>query len=206
MKTEHIIYAAYMGFFLLLVGSAFLVPILAFNQDMSAAYNAFGYTCHQKISRSICIFSDGKIGDCTPQTGTYVNTRIDRATIKVENGSVSGYKIPVCARDVGIYGALLLGGLIYPFVKKMDNRHVYPAIFLILAILPLGLDGTIQLLSEFGFLPFVYESTNLVRLLTGSLAGFVSAFYAIPILMNMFGSGSMRSQARDLKQNKTKKS
>jgi uncharacterized membrane protein len=34
--------------------------------------------------------------------------------------------------------------------------------------------------------PFIYESTNTIRLLTGLLAGAVSAFYAIPVLMNMF--------------------
>jgi len=42
--------------------------------------------------------------------------------------------------------------------------------------------------SEFGFLPFVYESTNAMRLFTGFLAGFAASLYAIPILMNMFGT------------------
>ncbi|VVC04107.1 Uncharacterised protein [Candidatus Bilamarchaeum dharawalense] len=191
MKSEYIIYIAYVVFFLLLVGAAIYVPILAFNEDATGGYVAFSYTCHQKISRSLCIFNTDNslwIGDCTLQNGTFIDSRQDRTTTRVETGSTIGYKIPICARDLGIYTAMLLAALVYPFVRKIDDTHVYPAIFLIIAIVPLGLDGTVQLLSELGILPFIYESTNMTRLLTGLLAGFAATFYAIPILMNMFRS------------------
>jgi uncharacterized membrane protein len=190
MKSEYIIYSVYILFFLLLVGATFVVPFMAFDQNMDGAYHAFGYTCHQKLSRSYCIFKNVEsvwIADCTDQNGSFVNTKQDRTTIEVNDGTIIGYKIPICARDVGIYSALLIGGLVYPLVRKLNDRYVYPAIYLILAIVPLGLDGTVQLLSEIGILPFLYESTNTIRLVTGLIAGFVSAFYAIPILMNMFG-------------------
>jgi uncharacterized membrane protein len=67
-------------------------------------------------------------------------------------------KFPVCARCTGIYLALPLGvvlALIFP---------VNPA-FLIPLLLPLILDGTIQLFSS-------YESNNKRRLVTGMLFGF----------------------------------
>lgn len=172
------------------MGATFIVPFMAFDQDMDSAYTAFAYTCHQKLSRSHCLFKDDQnfwIADCTIQDGSFVNTKQDRTTIMVQDGDAIGYKIPICSRDVGIYGALLIGGIAYPFVRKLDERHIYPAIYLILALIPLGLDGSVQLLSEIGILPFLYESTNLIRLFTGVVAGFVSSFYAIPVLMNMFG-------------------
>lgn len=202
MKKERIVYLVYVGFFLLLVGSMFMVPVLAFDQDMSWAYNAYGYTCHQKISRSICIFNNTnghQIGDCTPQTGDFIDSKIDRTTIGILNGAEFGYKVPVCARDIGIYGSMLVGALVYPFVRKLEERKVYPAIFLILAIVPLGIDGSVQLVSELGFLPFVYESTNTIRLVTGVLAGFASTFYAIPILMNMFGGSNYHTKGKTKK-------
>lgn len=190
MGREPIIYGFYMVFFVLLVGLILAVPLLSFTQDMDAFYKAFAPTCHQKLSRSICVFSDGKgywMGDCTPQDLGYVSGAADREQVKVAYGSISGYKMPVCARDFGIYGALLLGGLLYPLVRDLKDRSVWPAIFLILALVPIGFDGGLQLVSEFGVLPFLYESTNAMRLATGGIAGFVAAFYAIEILMNIFG-------------------
>jgi len=195
MTRETYIYGIYVLFFAVLVGLIIATPILSFSQDTSALYKAFSYTCHQKISRSLCVFSDGKnywIGDCTPQDSVFVDTAADSRTIKEQytNGAttITGYKMPVCARDVGIYGAMLLAALIYPLFRDINDKKVWPAIWLILAIVPLALDGTIQLVSEFGFLPFVYESTNAMRLFTGFLAGFAASLYAIPILMNMFGT------------------
>jgi uncharacterized membrane protein len=196
MKKIFIVYGVYLLFFFLLVGSIFLVPIFAFTQDMSSAYAIFGpsfHICHQKLSRSLCVFSDGAsywIGDCTNQTGVFINTIVDATTVRVASDQFVGYKMPICSRDLGIYGAMLLGGLAYPFIRKLDDKTVYPAIYLILALVPIGLDGSIQAISEFGFLPFVYESTNAIRLITGAIAGFAAAIYAIAILMNIFGDAA----------------
>jgi uncharacterized membrane protein len=189
METPLIVYAAYMLFFFLLVGAIILTPILAFSGDMSASYAAFSVTCHQKISRSLCIFSDGNgywIGDCLPQTGQFVADPADRSEIRVQGGAITGYKMPVCSRDIGLYAAMLLAGAAYPFVRRLDDTEVMPAIYLIVALIPLGIDGGVQLVSELGILPFVYESTNAMRVLTGGIAGLAAAFYAIPILVNLF--------------------
>ncbi len=199
MERAHIIYGAYLLFFVVLVGLMVATPLLAFGSDQSALYGAFAYTCHQKISRSLCIFSDAAsywLGDCTPQNGTLVNTLADRAAIKVTLDGVTGYKMPACSRDFGIYGAMLFGGLIYPLVRRLDDRNVWPAMWLIIALVPIALDGGIQLLSDLSLLPFVYESSNAIRLLSGGLAGIGAAFYAIPLLMNMFSAGEEKSTAK----------
>jgi uncharacterized membrane protein len=206
MDRAHVAYLAYMLFFLILAGSALIVPILAFNSDMDGAYAAFGPTCHQKLSRSLCVFrasvADGSaaggywVADCTLQGGGYVNDYVDRTTVRVETQGATGYKMPICARDFGIYGAMLLAGAIYPFVRRVGSRAMYPAFYLLLAMVPLALDGGIQLATELDrpltgsdIIPFEYESTNAMRLLTGAIAGFAASFYAIPVLVNVFSPG-----------------
>ncbi len=179
-----IVYVAYILFFLILMGLVFVTPIIEMDGDATALYDAFEFTCHQKLSRSLCLFEDFSIGDCTDQTGEYVYG--DRDVHVVEKDGISGYKMPVCSRDVGLYGAMLLGGLIYPLTRRLDDKTVYPGIFLLIAMIPIGIDGSLQLVSEMGILPFVYESTNLIRLVTGGIAGFVASFYAIPMLINIF--------------------
>jgi uncharacterized membrane protein len=51
---------------------------------------------------------------------------------------------------------------------------------------PIGLDGGLQLASDTGLVAFAYESTNMIRVITGGIAGLAASFYAIPVLMNMF--------------------
>ena len=174
----------------LLLGAIFGTAWESFNSDMNGAYAAFSYACHQKLSRSYCLFRNDVgaywISDCTKQTGKFTEGSEDRKTIKTIIDDVTGYKLAVCVRDIGIYGGLLIGGLLYPLGRDLRDRRVMPTIWLILALVPMGLDGTIQLVSEFGILPLVYESSNLTRLVTGGIAGIVAAFYAIPILMTMF--------------------
>ena len=187
MERVQAVYLVYLAFFLILTGSILAVPLLAFDNDMGAAYAAFSVTCHQKLSRSLCIFSGGDgywIGDCTPQEGTFVTSPTDRSDIMVAYEDAKGFKMPVCSRDIGLYAAMLVGGALYPLARRLED-DVPPAIFLILALVPIGIDGGVQIISEIGILPFVYESTNAVRLATGAIAGLAAAFYAVPILTNL---------------------
>jgi uncharacterized membrane protein len=203
MERQLLVYMAYIAFFALLLGSVFLTPYLAFSSDVGFSYSAFSATCHQKISRSLCLFSGGSgywIGDCLPQAGKFVNDPADRTRIRVDNDGAVGYKMPVCSRDIGLYGAMLIGGIAYPFARRLNERKVYPAIYLVLAVVPLGLDGGVQFVSELGLLPFVYESTNFMRVATGAIAGFAAAFYAIPILVNLFSAEKRAAENQNRKQ------
>jgi len=190
MERAHFAYAAYIVLFLIINAFFFAVPLLAFTQDMGGVYKLVRDLgiCHQKLSRSLCVFNDGKgywVADCTAQDGSFVGGATDRLEERVVVDGAVGYKMPVCARDFGIYGAMLLAGLAYPFFRKLDGKELSPAIWLILAMVPIGLDGGIQLLSDLHWVPFAYESTNMIRLLTGAIAGGVAAFYAIPLLINL---------------------
>ena len=189
MNRGETIYVVYLAVTFLLALSLFAVPFIAFSDEETASglYKLFSPLCHQKLSRSHCIFHDELgyyIGDCTPQEGEFISD--DRELISAEQDGNIGYKFPVCSRDVGLYLFFFFGALIYPLVRKIDDRKLPPAIYLIIAIVPLALDGSVQFVTDLGILPFIYESTNTIRFFTGALAGFAASFYIIPLLMNLF--------------------
>jgi uncharacterized membrane protein len=100
-----------------------------------------------------------------------------------------GYKTGVCQRDVAIWWALFAGGLVYsiPTVR----RHLRPVpwwLYVLLGIVPIGIDGFSQLLSN--PLPPVWneafwplrETTPFFRTVTGALFGLMNAWLAFPYL------------------------
>jgi uncharacterized membrane protein len=72
---------------------------------------------------------------------------------------LNGNQMPFCSRDLGLFIGLMVGFGIATFISIQVNP-----VLLILGMLPLGLDGGIQMVTE-------YESTNALRMATGVLAG-----------------------------------
>ncbi len=106
-----------------------------------------------------------------------------------------GYKMTLCARDIAIYIAMFIGGLIYsiPTVR----RRLRPAplyLYLLLGIAPIAIDGFSQLL---GYPPFSLweprETTPYFRVLTGALFGFMNVWLGFPYL-----EASMRETRRQI--------
>lgn len=138
----------------------------------SSLYLGFSYICHQLTSRSLCLFEDG-IRSCTPQEGVR-DLSYSKENVVIRDGKL-GYKLPVDSRDTAIYAAMLIGGLVLPFFIDIKSKKIPPLWIFILAMIPIGLDGTTQLLGW-------RESTNLVRVLTGGIIGLIIPFYLIPVL------------------------
>jgi len=82
---------------------------------------------------------------------------------------VAGHPMAFCARDVGVYGGIWLGMVIF----SIRSRQYLSGKTLLLFSLPLILDGGTQLIG-------LRESTNLLRLTTGLLAGGAAALYLLP--------------------------
>lgn len=76
---------------------------------------------------------------------------------------INGNQMPICARCTAIYVGLALGILFFVFFY-VDIKWW----MIVLAILPMGIDGTAQTILG------LYESTNLIRVLTGLPAGFIA--------------------------------
>lgn len=92
-----------------------------------------------------------------------------------------GYKVAICQRDVGIYAGLLIAGLI--FAIPVVRRHVRPVpilLYILLGIVPIGIDGFSQLLSGRFWPP--RESTPAFRAITGLLFGLMNGWLAYPYL------------------------
>jgi uncharacterized membrane protein len=91
----------------------------------------------------------------------YERGDMDCHTIKERSLFVNGNQMPYCTRDAGLFFGLALGLGITLF-KRFEIKIWW----LILGIVPLGVDGTVQLFTT-------YESNNILRLTTGGLAGVV---------------------------------
>ncbi|MFA5106341.1 MAG: DUF2085 domain-containing protein [Candidatus Micrarchaeia archaeon] len=191
--------AVYYGLLIALILFNFLIyvtPLLGMGGYAIAPtlYLGFSATCHQLDSRSLCVYPGGPhdffhISSCTPETGTLELGKHD--VVVSQYGT--GYKLPVCSRDVSIYLAMLVGTIIFPFFYRLDSKCLPDKWLLIAAAIPIGLDGGIQFLSDIGLAPFMYESTNLIRLITGGLIGIVIPFFLIPILNIIYSSITSKS-------------
>ena len=90
--------------------------------------------------------------------------------------SYNDNQMSFCARDTGIFLGLVLG-----FMYASRKKIILTLPLVIATLLPIGLDGTIQLLTD-------YESTNPKRLRTGLIAGVVTGI-AIKIIADSLDKG-----------------
>jgi uncharacterized membrane protein len=176
--------AAFNGFFAVYLGLAFLAPVLmkvGAATPASWIYTVYSYTCHQLGFRSFFLFGEQP---AYPRDEFASFTGIDPndlwAARAFEGNAVLGYKVALCERDVAIYGFILLGGIAFHFLRR-KVKPLHWSLWILLGVFPIGLDGGSQLLSYLPFLHFPFrESTPLLRVLTGSLFGLTSAWFAYP--------------------------
>jgi uncharacterized membrane protein len=93
-----------------------------------------------------------------------------------------GYKVALCQRDVAIHAAILVGGLVYALLRRRGLGAMPLWLFILVGILPIGLDGGSQLVSL--LIPAFpdRESVWQLRTLTGALFGFSVVWLAFPYI------------------------
>lgn len=99
------------------------------------------------------------------------------------NGRV-GFKFALCERDMAIYTALWLFGLIFVLAKRKIKAITWYA-WAIFGLIPIALDGFSQLPSlipGLSNLNINRESTPFLRVLTGTLFGTATAWYLYPMI------------------------
>lgn len=182
-------------FIFLYVGLPFLAPFFM-QAGMPALakpiYTVYGAVCHQMAFRSWFLYGEQPV---YPRVAAEVEgfetfgnvSGLDEEDLLAARQFIGneqvGYKIAYCQRDVAIYGAMLLFGLIY----GVSKRKIPPLPWYwwgLIGIAPIALDGFSQLLSQIpGFSLWAYrESTPLLRTLTGALFGFSTAWFGFPLL------------------------
>lgn len=178
---------------LLYFGLPFAAPALmqaGAVQPASWIYTIYSPMCHQLAFRSWFLFGE-QAAYPRELAGTSLTTFAEATGLDEDGLSAArkftgnerlGYKVALCERDVGIYGGILLGGLVFGLVRKrLKPLSVWR--WLLIGVLPIAIDGGTQLLSVFTFISFpARESTPLLRTLTGLLFGIMNVWLAYPYI------------------------
>ena len=187
---------------------AFLAPVLmkvGATAPAKVIYKVYSPLCHQLAFRSFFLFGEqpyyprelaGVEGVITYGEATGLNEYDLDAARDFLGNEVMGYKLALCERDIAIYGALFLFGVLFALTgKKIKPLPWY--LWIIIGLGPIGLDGFSQLLSQTGWGVFSWlplrESTPLLRALTGAFFGLGTAWFGFPYLED-----SVQENRRDM--------
>jgi uncharacterized membrane protein len=180
------------------LGLPVLAPILmksGVTGPAGAIYRVYSMACHQLAYRSFFLFGEqpfypraaadvSGLLTFNQATGLSENDTTDAlfAARRFIGNDLVGYKIALCERDLAIYAAILLFGLIYAASgRRLPALPWY--LWILLGLVPIGVDGVSQLLSQPPFNFLVYrESTPYMRVLTGALFGFMTAWFGYPMV------------------------
>jgi len=195
-------YLAIFNLFLILyIGVPFLAPIFkkaGWNTPAEVIYRIYRPLCHQWAFRSFFLFGEqayyphsaAKIpGVLTFEQVSGITDLTDPSRLQArifEGNALLGYKVALCERDVAIWGAMALFGVVYALTgRKLPKLHWL--IWVLVGLGPIGLDGFSQLFSQIpntfiqSILPY-RESTPLLRVLTGFLFGLTTAWFMFPLI------------------------
>ena len=184
-------------FTFLYVFLAILAPTLmtiGWQPPAKAIYTVYRPLCHQLAFRSYFMFGEqpyypramaGVEGVITYGEATgFSENDISTARDFLGNETM-GYKMALCERDIAIYGAIFLFGILF----AVSGKRIKPLpwyLWILIGLGPIGLDGFSQLLSQTGLSIFswipIRESTPTLRLLTGALFGLGTAWFGFPYL------------------------
>jgi len=179
------------------VGLPFLAPTLmkaGLEVPARVIYSVYSPLCHQLGFRSFFLFGEQPVypRELARVDGLQTFTEVtgldefDLWTARTFLGDESlGYKVALCERDVAIYLSMVLFGLIYAITgRRLPKLHWL--LWIVIGIGPVGLDGFSQLFSQTipainDFLP-MRESTVYLRVITGALFGFMTAWFGYPYI------------------------
>jgi uncharacterized membrane protein/glutaredoxin len=184
--------------FILYLGLPFLAPVLmktGVDVPARVIYTVYSPLCHQLGFRSFFLFGSqlyypraaaGISGVETFGQATGIDENDLLASRSFVGTEKLGYKVALCERDVAIYGAIIVFCLLYGLSrKKIPPLHW--AFWILFAIGPISLDGFSQLFSQMpipgiAFLFPYRESTPVLRVITGFLFGFGTAWFGLPYI------------------------
>jgi uncharacterized membrane protein len=188
-------------FLILYVGIPFLAPVfkkVGWNTPAEVVYKVYRPLCHQWAFRSFFLFGEQLYyphaaanipGVLTFEQVSGISDLTDPSRMGArlyEGNSVVGYKIALCERDLAIWGAMALFGVVYAMTGRRLPKLPW-LIWVVVGLIPIGLDGFSQLLSQIPstfiqtILPY-RESTPLLRELTGFLFGLTTAWFMFPLI------------------------
>jgi uncharacterized membrane protein len=194
-------------------GIPFLAPVaMHFGQTgvANVIYSVYSPVCHQFAFRSWFLFGEqpaypralaGVPGQTFEQVAsadptfngidvTTLTTPLIFAAKAFRGNDQMGWKVAFCERDVAIYLVIGLAGFAYAIIRRMKIKIPYLPFwaYILIAIVPIGLDGFSQLFANPPFNGFglsfypIRESTPFLRTLTGALFGLGNAWLVFPYI------------------------
>ena len=191
-------------FMLLYFGLPILAPVLmnaGITGPAKVIYTVYKPLCHQFGFRSFFLFGEQPYYPLTEAhvddvltfekvTG-FIDLRNPAAYSRLQarefiGNPAVGYKMALCERDMAIYSAIFLFGIVF----ALSGRRIKPLhwmLWVLIGMGPVGLDGFSQLFSQMewswlqSLLPY-RESIPLFRVLTGALFGLTTAWFAYPAM------------------------
>ena len=162
------------GTYVLLPFVAPLLMFLGLEMPARVIYTVYSFMCHQLPDHSYFLFGNSltPLKPALEAAGMPGDLNLLQERQFIGNPEI-GYKVAICQRDIAIYGAVLLAGLLFGIVRQRLNALTLWLYALLL--LPMALDGGTQL---FG----LRESNWLLRSLTGALFGVASVWLAYPYI------------------------
>ena len=194
-------YLALLNFVMFLYfGLPLLAPVLmhvGLTAPANVIYTVYKPLCHQFGFRSFFLFGEQPVyplqeahvaglitySQATGFTDLHSPVGVGRLEARQFTGNaVIGYKTALCERDMAIYSAIFLFGILF----AATGRRIKPLHWMLwIGLGPIGLDGFSQLFSQMEwswlihYLPY-RESTPFLRVFTGALFGFATAWFAYP--------------------------
>lgn len=160
------------------VGAPFLAAILmhlGWTAPASVIYRIYSFLCHQLPDHSYFLFGpsfaptrEALLAAGMPDT---TNILIERTFI---GNAEIGWKVALCERDVAIYGAVFLTGILFAIFRERIRGGISWK-WLVLFALPMAVDALSQ---TFG----LRESNWWLRTLTGALFGVGAVLWAYPFI------------------------
>lgn len=89
------------------------------------------------------------------------------------------HPLAVCSRCFGVYFGLFAGLLMYPLWRNIDDIEPLPRKWLILSIIPMGIDWSLTAFD-------IWRNTFATRFITGLILGVACATYIIPAVVEIF--------------------
>jgi len=130
-------------------------------------YAFLGLSCHQLPERSFFLFGP-RLAYALNQLEHLLGPSVP---LRYIGDTATGFKMAVCERDIAIYLAMFLAGMVFALVRHRLQPLSWKG-FVVLCV-PMAVDGLGQL---FGF----WESTPWSRVVTGSLFGVAWIWLAYP--------------------------
>lgn len=184
-----------------------LLKAAGLDQAAQVIYQPYKAVCHTYGFRSFYLFGEQAVytrNEFEAKTGIDTSSAGGLFAARDFQGNPDvGYKIALCQRDLAIYPAMALGGMLFGLMRRRMRAMPW-WLFLFIGIAPIGLDGFSQLFSQapfnlfppFSWIPY-RESVWQLRVLTGALFGFSVAWLVFPMIASTLPS-SEQAPARNL--------